>query len=152
MYLGGNSVHLSKFSDYAIRVCLHLTAHTGKRVSIAEIAKLQGLSHANLMKVVNQLVDAGFLKSTRGRSGGVELAQPADHIRIGEVVRHMEGEGALVDCRTCVIRGSCGLPSVLQTAKRVFFEHLDQFTLADAIAAHPRTRDVLLGLSLESSV
>lgn len=137
-------MRLSKFTDYAVRVCLYLSAHRDRTVPIAEIAQAHNVSHSNLMKVVNQLVDGGFLSSTRGRTGGVQLARDPAEVRAGEVVRHMEGEGAMVDCASCILLGSCGLVKVLRDAKSAFYAHLDQVTLADAVAAHPRTLDILL--------
>lgn len=138
-------MHLSKFTDYALRVCLYLGAHQQRLVPISEIARAHDLSQSNLMKVVNQLVDGGFLKSTRGRSGGVQLANPAANIRVGDVVRHMEGDGGMVDCSTCILRGACGLVGVLRQAKSEFYQYLNGYSLADAVLAHPKTLGILQG-------
>ncbi|EPX79580.1 RrF2 family transcriptional regulator [Salipiger mucosus] len=134
---------LSKFTDYAMRVCLYLGAHDDRRVSIAEIAKAHDLSHANLMKVVQQLVEGGFLKSTRGRLGGVQLAREASAIRVGDVARHMEGCGMMVDCASCILQANCGLVPVLAKAQRAFFAVLDEVTLEEAVHAHPATVGIL---------
>lgn len=138
-------MHFSKFTDYALRVCLYLGAQQDRLVPISEITRAHGLSQSNLMKVVNQLVDGGFLKSTRGRSGGVALARPAAEIRIGQLARYMEGDDALVDCSSCILLGSCGLVRGLREAKDAFYHSLDRFSLADAVLAHPRTLSILLG-------
>lgn len=138
-------MHLSKFTDYAVRVCLYLGAHQDRVVPISEITRAHGLSQSNLMKVVNQLVDGGFLKSTRGRSGGVALARSAAEIRVGEIARHMEGDTRMVDCSTCILLGSCGLVRALREAKDAFYQSLDRFSLADSILANPRTLGILLG-------
>ncbi|MAU47655.1 MAG: DNA-binding transcriptional regulator [Yangia sp.] len=138
-------MHLSKFTDYALRVCLYLGAHQDRVVPISEITRAHGLSQSNLMKVVQQLVEGGFLKSTRGRSGGVTLARPAAEIRVGEVARFMEGDSGLVDCSTCILIGACGLVRGLNEAKSAFYQSLDRSSLADAVLAHPRTLSVLQG-------
>lgn len=138
-------MHLSKFTDYAIRVCLYLGVQQGRTVKISEIAQAYSLSQSNLMKVVNQLVDGGYLRSLRGRSGGVTLAFAPEEIRIGEVARFMEGDTAVVDCSSCLLRGSCGLTRALREAQNAFYTHLDQWTVADALTAHPRTLGLLLG-------
>lgn len=138
-------MNLSKFTDYALRVCLYLGAHQDRVVPISEMSRAHGVSQSNLMKVVNQLVDGGFLKSTRGRSGGVALARPAAEIRVGEVARFMEGDDPLVDCSSCILRGSCGLVRGLKEAKDAFYQSLDSFSLADSVLAHPRTLSILLG-------
>lgn len=138
-------MHLSKFTDYALRVCLYLGAHQDRVVPISEITRAHGLSQSNLMKVVQQLVEGSFLKSTRGRSGGVTLARPAAEIRVGEVARFMEGDSGLVDCSTCILIGACGLVRGLNEAKSAFYQSLDRSSLADAVLAHPRTLSVLQG-------
>ncbi|MCA8881297.1 MAG: Rrf2 family transcriptional regulator [Rhodobacteraceae bacterium] len=138
-------MHLSKFTDYALRVCLYLGAHQERRVPISEIAQAHRLSQSNLMKVVNQLVDGGFLKSTRGRTGGVQLARPAAELRVGEVVRYIEGDTNLVDCSSCILVGACGLVRALKGAKEAFYQSLDQFSVADAVLAHPRSLSILQG-------
>ena len=140
-------MHLSKFTDYALRVCLYLGAHQDRIVPISEITRAHELSRSNLMKVVNQLADGGFLKSTRGRAGGVALARPAAAIRIGEIARFMEGDDQMVDCSTCILRGSCGLVRGLAEAKDAFYQSLDRFSLADSVLAHPRTLAILQGAS-----
>lgn len=114
-------MRLSKFTDYALRVCLYLAAHEGRLVPIWEISGAHGLSQSNLMKVVNQLVDHGVLQSTRGRSGGVRLAKCASEIRVGQVARKMEGDGAMIDCDKCILRGSCGVVRALREAKDAFY-------------------------------
>ena len=141
------SLHLAKFTDYALRVCLHLGAHAGQRMTIAEIAKSQKLSHPNLMKVVQRLVEGGFLLSTRGRSGGVQLSDDAAAIRIGAIVRHMEEDTAIVDCSSCVSKGACGLLRVLNESKQSFLKHLDQVTLSDVLKSHPASTNVLGNLA-----
>lgn len=136
-------MNLSKFTDYALRACLYLGAHQGRIVPISEIAQAYGLSQSNLMKVVNQLVDGGFLNSRRGRSGGVELAQSAAKLKIGDIARFMEGDGAMVDCTTCLLRGNCGLVSGLVAAKNAFYQSLNETSVADAVLAQPGTLPLL---------
>ncbi|WP_425101567.1 RrF2 family transcriptional regulator [Tropicibacter sp. S64] len=136
-------MRLSKFTDYSLRVCLYLGAHAGRRVPISEITRAHDLSHSNLMKVVTQLVDGGFLQSTRGRSGGVELARPAQETSVGAIVRYMEGDAAMVDCRTCILFRKCGLVPALHRAKLAFYAELEDISLADAMTAHPATLGIL---------
>lgn len=138
-------MRLSRFSDYALRACLYLGAHEGRVVPISEIVRAHGLSQNNLMKVVTMLVEGGILRSVRGRNGGVALARPAAEIRVGEIVRLMEGDAAMVDCSTCLLRGQCGLVRALKEAKDAFYAALDRHDLAEALRARPGTLALLLG-------
>jgi Rrf2 family nitric oxide-sensitive transcriptional repressor len=117
-----------------MRVLLYLGTRPGKICSIAEIARTYGVSQNHLMKVVNDLANAGYVTSLRGRSGGLKLGRPAEAINIGEVVRHTEEGFELLDCTSCFIAPACGLNAALAEALRAFMAVLDSYTLADLIA------------------
>lgn len=125
---------LTRYSDYALRVLMHLAARPGQHASIAEIARGYAISQNHLMKVVHDLRTSGYLTAVRGRGGGVQLARRAEEIVVGEVVRHTEDGFELVDCGSCVINGLCGLTGVLHEATRAFLAVLDSYTLADLVA------------------
>lgn len=94
------------------------------------------------MKVVTDLVTAGYLEGVRGRNGGIRLARPANQINVGEVVRHTEEGFNLVDCDSCIIGGACGFTGVLKKALAAFMNVLDGYTLADLIV----DKSVMIGL------
>ena len=134
-------MQLTKFSDYAMRVLMYAHAAGGRRVTIDEMAAAYRISRAHLMKVVNSLTRAGYLTAVRGRSGGLLLAQPAEDICLGEVVRATEPDFAIVECfstgNQCVITECCRLPRVLDQALTAFLAVLDQHTLA-SVALKPK--------------
>lgn len=134
-------MQLTKFSDFALRVLMYVHAAGDRRVTIEEMAASYRISRAHLMKVVNTLTRAGYLKAVRGRSGGLRLARPADEIRLGAVIRDTEPDFALVECfatgSQCVITGCCRLPRVLNKALSAFLDTLDEHTL-ESIALKPR--------------
>lgn len=128
-------MRLTNFTDYALRLLLLVQAAEGRLVTIEQAATRLHLSRANLMKVANELTSAGLLTGIRGRAGGLKLAKPASEIRIGDVVRAMETDFALVEClgdaNDCAIVGLCRLPRVFRKARQAFFAELDEATLAD---------------------
>lgn len=128
-------MRLTHFSDYALRVLLYAAAKDGELITIEETAKVYGISRAHLMKVANQLTRAGYLKATRGRSGGLALAKRPNKIRLGDVVRATEPDFALVECLSadnhCLISPGCRLRGVLNEALAAFMATLDRYTLAD---------------------
>jgi Rrf2 family nitric oxide-sensitive transcriptional repressor len=126
-------MRLTRYTDYALRVLLYLAARPDELCSIGEITRAYGVSQNHLMKVVNDLVGAGYLVSVRGRFGGVRLARPPEAINVGEVVRHMEGGFDLVDCGSCVIAPACGLTGALKQALAAFLATLDGYVLSDLI-------------------
>ena len=130
-YLYSGKMKLTRYTDYALRALIFLAANDGRLVSIRQIAEAHDISLNHLMKIVQDLGAAGFVKTTRGRHGGLQLARPAAEITIGQVVRHTEGQGEMVDCSTCRIAEGCGLPFVFAQAREAFMSVLDTCRLAD---------------------
>jgi Rrf2 family transcriptional regulator, nitric oxide-sensitive transcriptional repressor len=126
-------MRLKSYTDYALRVLMHLAARPDRLSSIGEIARTYRISHNHLMKVVQDLRTEGFLDAVRGRSGGIRLARAAEKISVGDVVRHTEGTFDLVDCGSCVIAPACALTAALHEARRAFMAVLDGYSLADLV-------------------
>lgn len=95
------------------------------------------------MKLVNDLVNAGYLEGMRGRFGGVRLARSAAGINIGEMIRHTEGGFDQADCGHCLIAPACGLTGALNKALAAFMAVLDTYTLADLLDRRHGLRDLL---------
>ena len=127
-------MRLTRYTDYAMRVLLYLGSRPDRLCSISEIATAYGISQNHLMKVVSDLVSAGYLESVRGRSGGIRLALPAKDINVGELIRYTEDDFDLVECGKCIIAPACGLTSVLDEALVAFLAVLGRYTLADVLA------------------
>jgi Rrf2 family nitric oxide-sensitive transcriptional repressor len=127
-------MRLTRYTDFALRVLLYLGRQPDRLASIAEIARGYGVSQSHLMKVVSDLVGAGYVESVRGRHGGIRLAKPPAEIIIGPLVRHTETDFDLVECGGCRIAPACGMSSMFDEALAAFLTVLDGFSLADALA------------------
>jgi len=138
-------MRLSRHTDYALRVLIHLAAVPERRASIAEIARGYGISENHLMKIVHLLGRYGFIKTVRGRGGGIMLAKPAEEISIGIVIRHTEPDMVLADCEACIIAPACGLTGALREALVAFLTVLDRYSLAQ-VARQKGELARLLGL------
>ena len=135
-------MRLTRYTDYAMRVLLYLGARPEGLSSIASISKAYGISQNHLMKVVNDLANAGYVASVRGRSGGVRLGKAPEAINIGAVVRHTEDSFQVVDCMSCVIAPVCGLTGALDDAVKAFLAVLDGYTLADLMDRRAALNDI----------
>ena len=115
--------------------------------TIAEVAKSYGISQNHLVKVTHRLALEGYISTTRGMKGGLRLARPAAEINVGEVVRRMEPDMALVPCMqplgSCAIVPHCLLLSVMEDARAAFLEVLDGYTLANLTAPRAKLRKLL---------
>lgn len=131
------AMQLDKFSDYALRILITLAVRAPERVATSEIAELFAISDNHLSKVATQLAREGFVRSERGRNGGLTLSKAADEIRIGAVLRALKREEPVAECfggnKTCLILPVCGLRGPLAQAQEAFFATLDGYTLADIV-------------------
>ena len=126
-------MQLTRHTDFALRTMLYLAASPDRLCSISEIANSHAISRNHLMKVVNQLAQAGLIASFRGRGGGIKLGRAPVDISIGDIVRASENNFDLVDCSYCGITQGCGLPRTFRDAMAAFFDILDRQSLQDLV-------------------
>jgi len=80
----------------------------------------------------------GVIKTTRGKSGGITMAQNPSDINLGELVIKLEPNFDLVPCfntekANCCIAPACKLKQILFDAKDSFLAVLKEYTLADIL-------------------
>jgi Rrf2 family cysteine metabolism transcriptional repressor len=113
--------------------------------SLAEIATDEDLPRAYLEQLVMSLRDAGLVRSTRGAHGGYELAREPGTIRMGEVVRALEGPIAPMICATddpehavvCDRSARCTVNVLWVRVRDAVTGALDGMTLADLVPPPP---------------
>jgi Rrf2 family transcriptional regulator, nitric oxide-sensitive transcriptional repressor len=107
-------------TDYALRLLMLVGLETDRLVTIEKVADRFAISKNHLMKVAYQLGQEGYLETVRGRNGGLRLGKAPDRIVVGEVVRKMEPDFALVECEnpagSCRIAPCCTLRSAMREA------------------------------------
>ena len=125
-------------SDFALRILMLLGRQSrGQSLNVETIAGLLGgLSRNHLHKIVQELAGLGLVKATRGVGGGVSLAKPLADIRLGWLVRALEGDQAIVECFRqdggwCVIEPGCRLRIMIAEAQDAFYDSLDRHSLED---------------------
>lgn len=134
-------------TDYSLRMLIFLAIRDGRACTVNDVATAFGLSRNHLIKVAQRLSDLALVETLRGRSGGIRLAQPADRINLGFVVRKMEDDMALVECLKedggcCAIAPSCRLTGVVREALAAYLAVFDAYRLSDLV----RNRDALAAL------
>ena len=141
-------MQLNLKTDYSLRLLLFAATHPGEVVSVGRVAEVFGVSANHLMKVARSLADLGLVEMVRGRAGGVRLSCDPQQVRVGEVVRLIEGSAALVECfdsskNRCVISPVCALKGALRKAQSAFFEVLDQYTLEELTRNRTQLQQIL---------
>lgn len=129
-------MRLTSFTDFGLRALMRLAASPNQIFTTEQIAEQLQISRNHLTKVVQDLVRAGFVQSIRGSGGGLKLAQDPSSIHVGEVVRFLEREHAIVECfridgGSCILSPKCKLKAKLAKAREVFLKSLDETSLAE---------------------
>jgi len=134
-------MQLKKYTDYALRVLIFTgtkSSYSEELASIKEISETFSISEHHLRKIVFDLSKQGLIETTRGRYGGIRLAEKPENINIGEIVRDLEQDFYLLECfdkgrNHCILSPACQLKFALHEALEAFFKVLDQYTLKDLI-------------------
>lgn len=83
---------ISKKCTYALKAVLALARNTGGApMTIHQIAKAEDIPPRFLEAILRDLKQSGLTDSIRGKDGGYRLTQLPQDIRIGQVVRAVEG-------------------------------------------------------------
>lgn len=133
--------------EYGIHCLLFLTDEKGdsRGASVRTLAELQGVPPELLAKVFTRLAKANLVVATEGVRGGFKLARPANEISVLDIVRAIDGDKAIFECREvrgrCAIfddsppdwamRGTCSIHAVMLTAQKRMEEALAQQTVLD---------------------
>jgi Rrf2 family nitric oxide-sensitive transcriptional repressor len=142
-------VRLTYHTDYALRMLVYLAVNRGRPSRVGDVAESYGISRNHLLKVALHLGRLGYLKTVRGRSGGIALARRPEDINLGDVVRQIEVDFGLVECMRreggiCVISPACRLKGVVRKAVEAFLSVFDEYSVAD-IAGNREVLAELLG-------
>jgi len=132
---------LTNKGKYGLKAMAHLAGMpAGKPALVADIAAANSIPKKFLDAILGELRTAGFVHSKKGRGGGYVLARPAVEIRVGEIVRALDGMLAPIGCASrnffrrcddCDPSKACGVRIVMLQARDAISSVLDARTLAD---------------------
>jgi len=92
---------LSKAAQYAIKALIHLSANQeeGSRATLNSVAKAIGSPPAFTSKILQQLVAANIITSTKGGGGGYEISEEKiKSTRVITILKAVECAEISVDC------------------------------------------------------
>ena len=106
------------------------------------VAERQRVPEAYLEQLMRPLRKADLVRAARGAQGGYMLSRPPSEITVGQVLRALEGELAVVDClleedacdKACV----CPTRLVWQKVRDGLNDIVDGITLADMLEDYSR--------------
>ena len=137
-------MHLTKKGEYALRALINLgiAKEVGRtHVSVSELTGLSQLPLKYVEQILHQLRLAGYVDTRRGKYGGYYLKKPMNQIKIGEIVRLLDGPLAPISCAsqtayapcTCPDEAHCGLRIVMVDVRNAIANILDKYSLADIV-------------------
>ena len=137
------SMKLSTRGRYGIHAMYNLAEYAGEGPqSIKAIAERQQVPEAYLEQLIAVLRKAELVQSVRGAQGGYMLSRAANEITVGQVLRALEGELALVDCLTegdaCEKACVCPTRVVWRKLHEGVNQIVDGITLQDMLNDHER--------------
>jgi Rrf2 family transcriptional regulator, cysteine metabolism repressor len=89
---------ISTKGRYGLRAMLDLAVNSiGDQVSLKSIAQRQNISDGYLEQVFSVLRKSGLVKSIKGAQGGYILGKDVQDIKVGDVLRVLEGDLSVID-------------------------------------------------------
>src|SRR6202453_4526567 len=84
---------------YGLKAMVHLAGlEFGAIAQVTEIAETNSISKKFLDHILTDLKHAGLVYSKKGRGGGYALTRPANEIRVGGIIRVLDGPLAPISC------------------------------------------------------
>lgn len=136
-------MRLSAKGEYGVRamVMLALNYDSGP-LPIREIGEKENISFQFLEQIFLTLRRNELINSVRGAKGGYVLARPPEKIKVGDVLRALEGTLAPVECvseektkgdNSCIRSEDCLSRNIWQQLTDRMTEVLDEISLKDII-------------------
>jgi Rrf2 family protein len=145
---------LTKKGKYGLKAMVHLAGLAPDALAqAADIAETNSISKKFLDHILTELRHAGLIYSKKGKGGGYALARPAHEIRIGAIVRALDGPLAPIACASvtayrpcddCADLKSCPVRLIMVAARDAIASVLDQRTLAEMRALSPGSELALM--------
>ena len=128
-------LQLARSVVYALRAIFFLADQAQGKISfVNEISVRQGLPRDYLAKLLQRLVKAELIESSRGPKGGFRLARPANRITLLEVVEAVSGPPNMWNCNlkiSCPMTQKCPFHPVWKEANDKIAEVLGGKTVAE---------------------
>ena len=141
---------LTAKGKYSLKALTHLAAlEPGETTQAIEIAESNNIPKKFLDAILGDLRNAGIVHSRKGPGGGYMLARAPRDVKIGHVIRTIDGPLAPIACASrtayrpcsdCKDVKSCTVRLMMTKVRDAMSEVLDRVTLADMVAIGDRSK------------
>lgn len=126
----------SRSAEYAIRAFVHLAnVPEGKYAMVKQIAEDASIPSHFLAKILQQLARKGFLRSSKGPTGGFSLRMPAPDISLIMIVDAVDGLADYERCPAglaeCNDQAPCGMHDSWKALRSRIMEYLERTSIED---------------------
>jgi Rrf2 family protein len=139
---------LTAKGKYSLKALAHLAGlEPGATTQATDIAEANNIPKKFLDAILGELRNSGFVYSRKGPGGGYMLARAPSEIKIGHVIRTIDGPLAPIacasrtayqPCRDCNDVKTCIVRLLMTKVRDAMSDVLDQVSLADMVAAGGR--------------
>jgi len=145
---------LTAKAKYSLKALVHLARlEPGATTQAMDIAQAHNIPKKFLDAILGDLRNAGIVFSKKGPGGGYMLARAPSDIKIGQVIRTMDGPLAPIPCasrtayrpcRDCNSVKSCTIRLTMAKVRDAMSDVLDRLTIADMVAQSDGSNVALL--------
>jgi len=145
---------LTAKGKYSLKALTHLAAlEPGETTQALEIAETNNIPKKFLDAILGDLRNAGIVYSRKGPGGGYMLARAPRDIKIGHVIRTIDGPLAPIACASrtayrpcsdCKDVKTCTVRLMMTKVRDAMSDVLDRVTLADMVAMGDRSKVALM--------
>lgn len=135
--------------DYALKTILDLALHYDSGlITIHKLAKQADIPIKFLEQVLLDLKRGGFVDSRRGKVGGYLLAKAPSKIKVGEIIRFIDGPLEPIACVEKKYSGcndiyKCVFRKIWQEVTEATSKIVDNITVEDLVNQVKRTQKTL---------
>ena len=132
---------LTNKGKYGLKAMLFLASlPPGDSAMGADIASANNIPKKFLDAILLELRNAGMLRSKKGPGGGYALSRSPKEIRIGHIIRTLDGplapincasKSAYVPCQDCEDLNTCAVRTTMSKVRDAMSDILDRMTLQD---------------------
>ena len=129
---------LSTKGRYAVTAMLELAINASgdRRVTLADISEMQGISLSYLEQLFARLRQAALVKGTRGPGGGYRLARNTHEITIAQIIHAVDEKMDMTNCEgmeNCRGGERCLTHELWNALSHDIFRFLDGISLGDLV-------------------
>jgi Rrf2 family protein len=142
----------SRSAEYAIRAFVYLAqVPEGKYAMVKNIAEESEIPTHFLAKILQQLARKGFLRSSKGPTGGFALRRAPDDITLLEIVDAIDGLAEYERCPSgiteCNDEAPCGMHESWKELRSRIIGYLEGTTISDVARSLQQKREALAKLA-----